>query len=434
MFNSRYLLLLQLIIFVFAAPAFPQVAKPHATASKTHTELDRLIDQREYPELEHRMTQVKLDAADQAYFEGVLANRKNELQKSISLLEDLPPKLKASSGRRAAAALRALADDYVKTFRYADADRTYSQLLADFIAQFPSSERKSLKDDAQTVRLLKGSPPQTIELNGSFTLPTHRSPIGTIESDLTVNGVTKSWILDTGANYSVLTESAARQMHLNLSEGTAKVQGSAGAETPLHIAIIPEFKIGPSTVKNVVALVLPDASLTIPLPKGKHQIEAILGYPVLSAFGQVTWTSDEHVTFSSGGQSSGAPIYMQQLDPLLQVRVHDRDLLMMFDTGADHTSFTARYYDTFQPDFEGLEKKTHMVGGAGGIKKISVYELPSVAIAVGDTTITLKNVAVSTEKLGTDGDLLFGRIGRDLTAEFKSFTFDFKNMRLRLEK
>ncbi len=169
------------------------------------------------------------------------------------------------------------------------------------------------------IALLEAAPAQIVESGGRFSLPTHRSKIGTIDTDLTVNGVTKSWILDTGANFSVLTESAAKQMGLKLSEGSARTQGASGAENVLHIAIIPEIKVGSAIVHNVVALVLEDKALKISIPSASYQIDAILGYPVLSALGQLTFTADNRVLVGTGGDTSGAEIYMQQLNPLLQM-------------------------------------------------------------------------------------------------------------------
>lgn len=392
------------------------------------------MDEREYPELERVLGTASLDEVSRAYFEGVLANRRNELQHSIDLLQSVIAKLKAGNSHRAAVALRSLADDYLKSFRYAEADREYGDLLSNYAKEFNAGDRQALEDDANTIRLLKGAPPQTVDMNGTFSLPTHHSKLGTIDTDLTVNGVTNSWILDTGANFSVVIESVAKKMGLKLSEGTAQTQGASGAENPLHTAIIPEIKIGNATVHNVVVLVMPDKSMNVNFGRGSYQIEAILGYPVLSALGQITFTDDNHVLAGGGGDSAGSPIYMQQLNPLLQCRIEGRDLLLMFDTGADSTTLTAKYYHAFPEQFTGISQTKHGVGGAGGVKVLNAYKLAEVRIGVGGATALMKGVSVLAEPVGSDADLLYGTIGRDLTNQFKSFTLDFKAMRFRLQK
>ena len=401
---------------------------------KQQPDLDQLVEQREYPELERVLPAASLDQLSRDYFEGVLANRRNELQGSIDLLQPLIPKLKAGNPHRAAVALRSLADDYVKMFRYAEADRSYGELLSSYAGEYRAGDRQSLEDDAKTVHLLKDAPPQTVEMNGTFTLETHHSKVGTIDTNLTVAGVTNSWILDTGANFSVVIESVAKKMGLKLSEGAAQTQGASGAENSLHTAIIPEIKIGTATVHNVVVLVMPDESINVDFGSGHYQIEAIVGYPVLSALGQLTFTHDNHVVAGGGGEKSGSPIYMQQLNPLLQCGIEGRNLLLMFDTGADNTTLTAKYYRAFRSQFSGLTQRKHGVGGAGGVKSVPAYVLPELRIDAGGHTVTVKDVSVLTEALGSDADLLYGTVGRDLSDQFKSFTLDFKSMRFRLEK
>jgi predicted aspartyl protease len=404
--------------------------------AKSKPDFDALVEHRDYLELERVLPGAELDPLGRSYFEGVLANRRNDLDKSISLLQPIVPNLEAKDPRRAAVALRTFADDFVKTFRYADADHAYAELLAKFAKQFKTGDRQSLDDDGKVNHLLSGAPRQTVDFSGPFSLATHHSAIGTIDTDLTVNGVTNSWILDTGANFSVITESVARKMGLKLSEGTAQTQGSTGAENLLHTAIVPEIKIGTATVHNMVALVLQDQALTIPLPKGKYQIDAILGFPVLSVLGELTFTSDNQVQVkvASGDDQSGAKMFMQQLNPLLQLRINGRDLLMFFDTGADSSVFTVRYYEAFRQEFTGLPKGKHGIGGAGGVRSASAYKLPKVEVGIGNEKTLLENVPVLAEPLGTDQDLLYGSIGRDLVARFSRFTIDFKAMRFRVAK
>lgn len=416
---------------VLSSIATAQSATP--ASGKDAVRFDKLIEQRGYPELERLLPHAKLSDNEREYFVGVLANRRNELETSISLLKKAVPKLKEGDPRRAAVALHSLADDYTKTFQYAEADKVYAELLGEFSRRLPKLERQSMKDDGKTVHLLRDVPPQTVEMHGSFSIPIYQSELGTIETKLSVKGVTRSWILDTGANYSVLTESSAKQMGLKLSQEAAQTQGASGAENPLHIAVVPEMKVGTAVVRNVVILVLPDKALLVSTPKNKHQIEAILGYPVLSALGQLTFASD-NLSVEPGGDSSGAVMYMQELNPLVQCRVNGHEMLLFFDTGASSTALTARYYNAFRPEFTNAARKRRGIAGAGGIKYVESYILPAVSVEIGGEKTVLKDVAVDPEPRGSDFDLLYGNLGRDVTAKFKSFTFDFKAMRFRLAR
>ncbi len=368
------------------------------------------------------------------YFAGVLANREGRVAESVRLLEGVLPAVKASNARRAADALRILADDYVKMFRYADAAAAYDDLSRGLMSQFGASERRAIEDDAATVRLLKGAPAQEISFDGAVDLSTHRNKtLDTVDADLTVNGVTESWIVDTGANFSAITASFARRLGLAPSKEKAQTQGITGAENDLRTAILPELKMGGATVRNVVLVVLNDASFNVPAGRSRYQINAVLGYPVLQALQRMTFTGDGHLLAGPGSPSGGggAALYMHQLMPLLECEVSGRPVVFSLDTGADRSLFSVRYAREFPGQLEGLSKKGHGMGGAGGVRKVLAYFLPHPQLRVGDVDVTLHEVPVVPE-LGTDTDKVFGNIGRDLTDQFSSFTIDFVAMRLRL--
>jgi len=372
---------------------------------------------------------------DRDYFAGVLANRDGHIDDSIRLLTKVIPQLESSNPARAAIALRSLADDYTKGFRYNHAIHAYRQLFPRFASQFDKQERKSATDDYQLAVLLHNWPPQTVSFDGSIDLATQRNPVlGTIETSLTVNGVTAPWILDTGANVSTISASFARKLGLKLSKGSAKVDGITGAANPLHVALLPELKVGGATVRNVLLLVLNDDSLSIPIGKNQHyQINAILGFPVFQALQRITFTADGHFLAGPGSPSSvnGAHLYMYQLTPLLQCNVENRTVLFSFDTGAGSTIFSQRYHADFPDQFKGLTKKPYGIGGAGGVRQMDAYFLPQVQLGIGDDHAVLHKVAV-VPRMGTHMDKLYGNLGRDLVDPYRSYTIDLANMRFKL--
>ena len=366
------------------------------------------------------------------YFAGVLANREGQIAQSIAMLSKVVKQLESSNPSRAAIALHTLADDYMKSYRYGDAIRAYEDLLHKFPSQMDDTERKSAEDEYHAVLLLKDAPPQTISFEGAVDVPTHRNPVlGAIEAKLKVNGVEQSWMLDTGAHLSTVSASFARKLGVSLSKDAAQTQGITGAENKLHTAILPELKVGGATLRNVVLLVLDDNSLNVPTGKtSRYQIHAVLGYPVMQALGRITFTSNGH--FLGGPDSpsgeNGARLYMNELTPLLQCRVENREVLFSFDTGANGSVFSDRYHQDFPADFKNLKKKFYMMSGAGGMKTMQAYYLPLVQLEVGPTQAVLHNVAV-VPAMGTDMDRLYGNLGRDLVDPYSSFTIDFTSMR-----
>ncbi len=97
--------------------------------SQTSTsDLDRLVREKRYPELEHQLPSPNLTEIEHSYFEGILADRRNHVSEAIAILEKIVPSLRTTNSHRAATALRTLAGDYFKVGRCADASGVYSDL------------------------------------------------------------------------------------------------------------------------------------------------------------------------------------------------------------------------------------------------------------------------------------------------------------------
>src|SRR5262249_34310739 len=146
--------------------------------------------------------------------------------------------------------------------------------------------------DAALARILSGTPPQTISWHGPVELTTSKNPVGTRSAELVVNGVRGPWILDTGANQSVISRTFAERIGLTLLPGVASVgSGLTGLPSALRVGVLPTLQVGGTTLTNVVLLVLDDKMLR--LGPDAYQLDAILGYPILEALGVVTFTHDE---------------------------------------------------------------------------------------------------------------------------------------------
>lgn len=203
--------------------------------------------------------------AERNYFDGMIANREGDIDRSISQLKAALPGLRAANPERAAFALEALADDYEKTFRYADAAGAYKDLLSHFASQLTPENHQEAMDNAGVDNILRNSPPQTIDWHGPAKLKTERNPINSLNAQLTVNGVTGPWLLDTGANVSVVSKSFAKKIGLELLPGSAQTQaGLTGIENPMRIGVLHTLRFGGATLHNVVLLVLDDANLVSP--------------------------------------------------------------------------------------------------------------------------------------------------------------------------
>ncbi|MGC1687518.1 MAG: aspartyl protease family protein [Candidatus Acidiferrales bacterium] len=418
-------LLLALLIYMQA-----QLAAAPGKAPVDSAEAD--VDVREFrlEELEAKLLAMQ-PGPEHDYFAGVLANRSGRLEESIRLLNSALPGIRTSHPDRAAIALLSLADNYNKTFRYADAAQAYDDLLAHFASELVGSRFQDTKDDSGLAHLLRDAPPQTITWDGPTRLKTERNPLGSINTELTVNGVREEWLLDTGANLSVATRSFANRLRLKLLPGVGQTtSGVTGIENPLQLALLPALQMGGATLHNVVIMVMDDASLKVGLGKESYQINGIIGYPVYSALGTVTFLQNGEFVAGDKTQSSraGARMYMEQLTPVIECVVQGRNLPFTLDTGASATNLSVRYYDRFRAGSASWKKAQSKSFGAGGVIKRKVYLQPELSLGIGDKTATLQRVIIFPSTMGAGIDNLYGNLGQDVWAKFDSFTLNFSTM------
>jgi hypothetical protein len=84
--------------------------------------------------------------------------------------------------------------------------------LTHFADQLDSERLQKTKDDAGVAHLQSEAPAQSIAWRGPTRLKTERDTIGTLVTELDVSGVRERWLLDTGANMSVVNQSFAKRL------------------------------------------------------------------------------------------------------------------------------------------------------------------------------------------------------------------------------
>jgi hypothetical protein len=246
--------------------------------------LASLVRKKQYIEFARQLEGAQgLSPSDRTLFEGILANRRNQVSESIRLLEPLAHTLTDGPVDRAELALCSLADDYAKSFRYGDAADTYS-LLSRLHGYKEDDSGCQAGLEAERWGLLRQSPAQSTTVTGPFTLDENRTAAGLLEVVVRAPNFSDHWILDTGANLSALTRTVAQQLGLTLSAATSTAQGSGGIFVRVHTAVVPEIQIGRATIRNLPVLVFDDNDLSFPqLP---YQIHGSIGFPVLESLGK----------------------------------------------------------------------------------------------------------------------------------------------------
>lgn len=398
--------------------------------------LDRLVEEKNYSELKRELSSARLLAPDRAYFYAILDDRSNHPAQAAAGLEKVLPELRKTNQHRAAIALHALAYDDFDLGRYGAAADAMADLLNNFSAELSAAEKKNSENDGKTFDLLRGAPPQTVSGEHTFKIALQRDAIFDEDVPITVGRTTYWWIFDTGANITTISSSTAKRMGLTLSKRQAATQsGATGTTVPLSTAVIPELHFGGANIHNAVAIVTDDKQLDIDLgTNGHYRIAGILGWPVLAALGSFTVKENE-MTVAPEGQASArsAPLYLEELTPVVEAKVGGRELLFQFDTGESNTELSARYVRAFPEQFASLKKRQAGIGGAGGVRPLGAYSLPQLELKLGDADAVFTNITAVAQDRGVDPqDSLYGNLGQGLLSQFRSYTIDFRNMRLTL--
>jgi predicted aspartyl protease len=368
------------------------------------------------------------------FFAGILATRAGHDEEAVHLFTSAAPGLRHTQPDESAMALRLLADTYDRMGRYADSAPVYDELEhSGLVKTLPYIYRTGVKDDAELARVLSKSPAQTLTWTGPVHLATSRkNPLGVITTDLSIHGVRSAWILDTGANQSVISRTLADQLHLAMLPGIAHTaSGVTGIENPLRVALLPEMSLGNATAHNVPLLVLDDANLTISVGKDQtYRIAGVIGLPVLRALGCVTFhhegTLDAREACDSTARGSHLEFHM--LTPVVLPVVEGQTLPFTLDTGASGTSLSVRFYKRFASEQPSWIASKTINGGAGGNIVTSTFSIPSVTFALGGQNVTVHKLSVSPEEQHADIDALFGNMGEDVLQSVSSFTLDFPRM------
>jgi clan AA aspartic protease (TIGR02281 family) len=265
-----------------------------------------------------------------------------------------------------------------------------------------------------------------IRIRGAAHVALSANAMGSRDATVSVNGVTAPWLVDTGAEISVLSSALAQRIGLTLLRGAVTIHSTTGVATG-HLAVVDRLNIGDADVENVPVLVLPDAQLKIgDLP----QIQAILGLPVLVAFGRAAWL-DAGATLALGDAAPSPPpgsprLYWHEEGIGVPVSTAKGVRGANLDTGANETYLRAPAHALLTPAIEASATfHRGKVGGAGGVMDTNEKVYPEISLDVVGVPMVLKNVSLN--EADSEG---VARLGDDVVKRVSSLVLDFENMRV----
>lgn len=401
--------------------------------------LENLVAKNDFIEFAQQLRKVAdLTPKQRLYFQGLLAYRQGDFdQARKSLIAAVNTHDSSLTPNQVADALETLGDTATKTYQYGATAQMYDYVDKAFGAPM-GNELKVVRETRHIGAVLQHVPAQTVEIAGEFSLKRTGK-----EYPISVGGKPLSAELDTGAAFSIVSETTAKKWDLTALEGTVTLHGYGGGVFSAHPAVIPMLKLGRAELHHVVVFVTSDNNLYI--PQIRQQTNALLGYPVVSALGCLTFAKDGTLTVSPGQSSThdenGATMWIGNSSllitlgtmPLMNHDTHNvigtGPRLFELDTGSTSTFLTDRYLAEHLNVFVGPPTEKARLAGAGGIHEIPAYPAHQMPLWFGSTPVCLNGQHILTESQGGAAENYFGVIGQDLLQLFSSYTIDFVRMR-----
>jgi len=239
-------------------------------------------------------------------FRGILANRNNDLQKSLELLEPLINPIGQSDTVIPEKLLRkTLGEDYLRQGDLAKAAAQYQALLSHVGDRLTTDELDEIELPAKLLPLAKSNPPMTVDPCDPFEMRFDRNALGLIDVPVYVDGHQHSWLLDPTTQLSLIALSVARDAGLKISSEAVTIHTLRGKPMQVRMTLIPRFTIaGQLTFHNMTAFVFDDADYFFPL-SGYH-VRGVLGYAALAVLSSLTIT-DNNTAFVLPEKQIGPP-------------------------------------------------------------------------------------------------------------------------------
>jgi predicted aspartyl protease len=359
-----------------------------------------------------------------ALVRAAAANARNQSAVSESLLLSIVQSQPASDSARRAYEL--LSRIYLRSGQY----RRVTANLDRWARAFPDDPH--LGTEKADVEQFRGLPDQ---INGRRVRSTLRhGPGNDFAVPVLINGRRATYLLDTGAWMSVMTEAEAKRLGLTIREGTGVLGESSGKGVKIRTAVAKTLSLGSMSFHDVSFAVLPDVEPWKSMPTGRG---GIIGAPVLLHLGCIRWMKGgwwEIGCRDGSSRSDTANMVFFGNHLLLASTVANRQSFMTLDTGAETTDLNANFAREFAREIQDVgTKSTTRVEGLGGSSVIDSITVPKLDFLIGGKSAPLRAANVTLqENSALGGRCCIGNIGLDLLLQTGRVTIDFSRMTLSL--
>ncbi len=384
--------------------------------------------QKELPQLE-KTANPQLSLFAKAFVQHYF-NQPAQSNQSFKTLLDMKSPL--VEGDNFLAAILFMADNYARMFQYAEAAAAYEQLVDSYKASGNDADIASYQIQNRFYNSLKEIPPQEIYIPEKITkIPVTFDSLPTIP--ITLNGQAGNFILDAGANFSMIPQSAMEKYGITVLTDSIWMAGGTGSGAYTKFGVAKELKIGSIVVKNVIFAIAPDDIL----PEAcNFEIKGILGISILNALPEIHIYKKGILEIVKEPQKRNlAPNLLLSFNSLFSQAFTSQDTLFMhFDTGAKASSLVGKYYEEHKQEIEQQGTKgTIRQCSYGGFREDEIYTLSNFALNIAGSKIKLDTIPAILKREQINEFEFDGVLGSDLMNHSKKMVLNLKEMYLYFE-
>lgn len=397
-----------------------------ANPISTQDQLKKLYQEKRYFELRDALAEIGTNSDPELlFYRGAIDNIFNRLSSSISHLRAYLDRVKMDDNNKAwiKSGYELLSDSYRKSFQYRQAAEINKKILDLFKNELSPEKMEDYRNEYAVWSVLQDVPPQVAEFQGDTHIKINRNRI-----PLTINGEEIELSYDTGADLSVLISSLADQFELQVFDVPIKIGTITGDIIDAQVGVASEMRIGNVILQNVLFLVVKDEYFYI--PERKFQIKGVIGFPVLSAFREVTFTQSGEMIIPSEPKSEGEQnLALSGLKPVIEGSYQGKRLIFVLDTGASRSDLWPPFFKTFAEDIKAdYTLRTEKFRGVGSQREVKAYIARDLVLTVAGKEAQFRRLPILIEHTTEDSYFFYGNIGLDWVRQFESMTLNFLSM------
>lgn len=365
------------------------------------------------------------------FYRGVVAAVFNETALAErhlqAIIKTAPPSAQVSEARSW------LIYCYLRAGRYHQALQEVERGLAE------KPDDAGMKNTRPLFRVLSQYPDQLVA-ERRFSRTRYSMKDGNLFVPVEINGKPARYIMDTGANFSLMSESEARRLGLTIhaSDGgksDSKLEDSVGNKIGVRIAVADQLTVGHVRLRHVAFMVMRDDQQPfVELPPGER---GVLGLPVLLGWQTIRWRQDGtfEIGFAAGQRNvAQANLAFDGAQPVIAGEFRHHPIRIFLDTGATRT----RALPLFAEEFAGFvnevsSQDADRVTGVGGSIEVDTLKLPELILRFGGFDAVLRPAQVLLKNTTADSRWFHVWSGVDLFNQARVVTLDFKAMSMALE-